>query len=253
MVHGDAIPRVVLPFVGSPVWPFPLSFVSLSIFVCVNSGKQYQRVFSHPVTASANEACCLSLVTATGQVSLEFESAQVLTLWLGGISHALNAGGQIVQLEQDEKMATQAAPAPVQAQAPQQAQTRGRRYSVMPYVAPPELPLQPQEVAQQMAARRPTLMALSAASTLLLMEEGREFVRYVARAGGAVAAEPVHLWLIQTAGEESLCWCAPGQVLAQPDQRIAIKDITDIWLSDTPLARLERDTLSLRGAISMRA
>ena len=182
-------------------------------------------MFSNPVTASANAACCLSLVTATGQVSIEFESAETVTLWLAGISHTLNTGGQIVQLEQDEKPASGAGPA----QAPQP-KTGGRRYSVMPYIAPAELPLQPQELAQQMAARRPTLMALSAASTLLLMEEGRDFTRYVKRPDGAFVAEPVLLWLNQTAGEEALYWCAPGQRLAQPNQRIALGAISDIWL-----------------------
>ena len=61
----------------------------------------------------------------------------------------------------------------------------GRRYSVMPFAAPAELPTNPQDVVNQLAARRPTLMALSAASTILLMEEGRVFTRYFTKPDGS--------------------------------------------------------------------
>jgi hypothetical protein len=207
-------------------------------------GKQYQPVFTQPITASADESRCLSLVAGTQQVSFEFESVQTLTLYIAGISHVLNSNGLVVQLESDEPSAAAAAApaASVAAASSSEAPSSvkkgaGRRYSVAQINTMADLPSHqhhPHELAHQMAARRPTLMALSAASTLLLMEEGREFARYVSR-GGEVVKESALVFFQPGTGsapteQDALFWARPGQRVPQADQRIRIAEITDIYL-----------------------
>ena len=185
-------------------------------------------MWSQPVAAYADDARCLTLVSTNAQVSFEFETVQTLTVYIAGISHILNSGGMVVQLEEGQQPAAGAssssAPAP---------KGNGRRYSVMPFVAPAELPTNPQDVVNQLAARRPTLMALSAASTILLMEEGRVFTRYFTKPDGSVAKEQVQLFVEQAAARgsvDAIYWCAPGSHLAQPNQRVVLSQVTDIFM-----------------------
>lgn len=206
------------------------------MFSCLSVGKQYSKVWSQPVAASSDDARCLTLVSTNAQVSFEFETVQTLTVYIAGISHILNSGGMIVQLEEGQQPVAAAASSSAPAAAPK---GNGRRYSVMPFIAPAELPTNPQEVVNQLAARRPTLMALSAASTILLMEEGRMFTRYFTKPDGSVAKERVQLFVQQAGARgsvDAVYWCAPTAPglpavnLAQPNQRVVLSQVTDIFM-----------------------
>jgi len=171
---------------------------------------------------------------------------QTLTLYIAGISHVLNSGGMVVQLESED--AADAAAEPAAASAPAAAPAAGaaaasskkgsgRRYSVAQInTSIADVPSHPHDVAHQMAARRPTLMALSAASTLLLMEEGREFARYTTTEQGEVVKEMALVFFQPATGaapteQDALFWASPAQGrVPLATQRIRIGEISDLYL-----------------------
>jgi hypothetical protein len=192
---------------------FPIAFVQYV-------GKQYGPVFRQPIAANAADNRCLSLVAGLKQVSIEFETVQTLTVYVAGISHVLNSGGMTVQLEETEK---------TEASSPSSVAGSRRRYSVQQFQK--ELPASPQAVVQQLAARRPTLMALSAASTLLMMQEGRIFTRWFERPDHTFASEKCAVFYQPASGSEKAAffWCSPDQHLAQPNCRVILNDVTDVY------------------------
>jgi len=198
----------------------PDKSIDLSSLEDAYVGKQYAPVFSQSIAASCDDTRCLSLVANGGkqQVSFEFESAAVLTLYISGISNVLNGGGMVVELQSEESGASSSSSS--------SAKSGGRRYSVSPYTLPSEAPSDPMLMAQQVAARRPTLLALNSGSTILMMQEGRAFTRYYRAADGAIKSEEVTLFYQGGA----FCWCPAGEHKAVPGQTLQLDIIQHIYL-----------------------
>jgi hypothetical protein len=182
-------------------------------------------VFNDPAAKEAVSKHCLTLVAGgAGGVTwnLEALSAEQANAFLAGINSVLTGAGAQVVLE-DAVATTTAA-------AGQRPAKGAKRFSIL---APPSLPgvnvADPRSVvASSTSTAQPTVLGVASSEAIAALSEGRRFTRFSAGAGGAVSSAIVTVFYVKE--QHALFWCNPGLRSQEPDSRLLLKDLTDVYL-----------------------